>query len=88
MAFKLKDRGGTNNWINHVLEIFALFMLTGVFSTLLIPETKQLSLEVLSNENQEHFVKVSPDTPVFAIKDGAGPEIVPVGQVQQSETEA
>lgn len=38
------------------LEIFALFMLTGVFSTLLIPETKLKSLEELSNENQEGFV--------------------------------
>jgi len=57
MAFKLKDRGGTNNWINHVLEIFALFMLTGIFSTLLLPETMGLTLEELSNESQEGFVK-------------------------------
>ncbi|EKM78132.1 hypothetical protein AGABI1DRAFT_76554 [Agaricus bisporus var. burnettii JB137-S8] len=53
---RLKDRGGPNMWIKHILEIFALFMLTGVFSTLLIPETKQKSLEELSNENQEGFV--------------------------------
>jgi hypothetical protein len=26
MAFQLKDIGGKNNWINHILEIFALFM--------------------------------------------------------------
>jgi PHS family inorganic phosphate transporter-like MFS transporter len=31
-------------------------MLTGIFSTLLIPETKGKSLEELSNENQEGFV--------------------------------
>lgn len=31
-------------------------MLTGIFSTLLLPETKGLSLEELSNENQETFV--------------------------------
>lgn len=31
-------------------------MLTGIFSTLLLPETKQRSLEELSNENQEGFV--------------------------------
>lgn len=42
------------------LEIFALFMVTGVFSTLLIPETKQRSLEELSNENQEGFVSGTP----------------------------
>jgi MFS transporter, PHS family, inorganic phosphate transporter len=38
------------------LEIFALFMLTGIFSTLLLPETKNKSLEELSNEDQENFV--------------------------------
>jgi MFS transporter, PHS family, inorganic phosphate transporter len=39
------------------LEIFALFMLTGIFSTLLLPETKQRTLEELSNEDQEGFIK-------------------------------
>jgi PHS family inorganic phosphate transporter-like MFS transporter len=32
-------------------------MLTGIFSTLLIPETKGRSLEELSNEDQEGFVQ-------------------------------
>ncbi|KAG5340897.1 Inorganic phosphate transporter PHO84 [Termitomyces sp. T112] len=49
--------GGTNHFIKHILEIFALFMLTGIFSTLLIPETKGLSLEELSNEKQEGFIR-------------------------------
>ena len=31
-------------------------MLTGVFSTLLIPETKGRSLEDLSNEDQDGFI--------------------------------
>jgi PHS family inorganic phosphate transporter-like MFS transporter len=39
------------------MEIFALFMLTGVFSTLLIPETKQRSLEDISNEEQEGYIQ-------------------------------
>jgi MFS transporter, PHS family, inorganic phosphate transporter len=39
------------------LEIFALFMLTGIFSTFLIPETKGKSLEELSNEDQSDFVQ-------------------------------
>jgi PHS family inorganic phosphate transporter-like MFS transporter len=39
------------------LEIFALFMLTGIFSTLLLPETKGKSLEELSNEDQDGFVQ-------------------------------
>ncbi len=42
---------------SHSLEIFAFFMLTGVFSTLLIPETAQKSLEVLSNESQDEFIQ-------------------------------
>ena len=57
MAFQLKDIGGKNQFVEHLLvrrnlfssstqltrpsaqEIFALFMFTGIFSTLLIPET-------------------------------------------------
>jgi MFS transporter, PHS family, inorganic phosphate transporter len=39
------------------LEIFAFFMLTGIFSTLLLPETKQKTLEELSNEPQDGFVE-------------------------------
>ncbi len=31
-------------------------MLTGIFSTLLLPETKGKSLEELSNEDQDHFI--------------------------------
>ncbi|KAF8905025.1 phosphate transporter [Gymnopilus junonius] len=54
---QLKDIGGSNHFVKHILEIFAFFMLTGIFSTLLLPETKQQSLEELSNENQQGFVK-------------------------------
>lgn len=32
-------------------------MLTGIFSTLLLPETKQRTLEDLSNEDQEGFIE-------------------------------
>jgi PHS family inorganic phosphate transporter-like MFS transporter len=39
------------------MEIFALFMLTGIFSTLLIPETRQRTLEDISNEEQEGYIK-------------------------------
>ena len=44
----LKDRGGSNKWLNHVMEIFALFMICGLGTTLLIPETKRQSLEYLA----------------------------------------
>jgi PHS family inorganic phosphate transporter-like MFS transporter len=54
---RLKDIGGTNAFVKHILEIFALFMLTGVASTLLLPETKLKTLEELSNEDQDGFVR-------------------------------
>ncbi|GJJ08287.1 hypothetical protein Clacol_002497 [Clathrus columnatus] len=54
---RLKDRGGPNVFIKHILEIFALFMLTGIFSTCLIPETKGRTLEDLSNEDQDNFIE-------------------------------
>lgn len=43
--------------IQLLLEMFAFFMLTGVISTTLLPDTKGRTLEDLSNENQEGFVK-------------------------------
>ncbi|KAG0172360.1 hypothetical protein DFQ28_003871 [Apophysomyces sp. BC1034] len=46
----LKDVGGYNSWINHLLQIFAAFMMSGIFSSLLIPETKGKTLEELSGE--------------------------------------
>lgn len=44
----LRNKNGTNKWLNHVMEIFALFMLCGIFTTLLIPETKRRTLEELA----------------------------------------
>ncbi|KAJ6537832.1 phosphate transporter [Mycena capillaripes] len=49
--------GGTNKFIPHIMEILAFFMLTGIFSTLLLPETKGFTLEELSNEKQEGFLR-------------------------------
>lgn len=46
----LATRGG-QNWMDHVLEIYALFMLLGVGTTLCIPETKRKTLEELSGED-------------------------------------
>lgn len=37
-------------FLPHIMEIFALFMLCGCFTTILIPETKRKTLEVLSGE--------------------------------------
>lgn len=74
---RLKDIGGPSQFIKHILEIFALFMLTGIFSTLLIEETKGRSLEELSNENQEGF-----------ITGGAGPLELHDGVVVDPRTQA
>jgi PHS family inorganic phosphate transporter-like MFS transporter len=38
-------------FLPHIMEIFALFMLCGCFTTLLIPETKRKTLEELSGED-------------------------------------
>jgi len=54
---RLVDIGGKNKFVQHILEIFAFFMLTGIFSTMLLPETKGKSLEELSNEDQDGFVQ-------------------------------
>jgi len=56
---QLLNVGGPNKFLKHLLEILAFFMLTGIFSTLLLPETKGKSLEVLSNEDQDEFVSAT-----------------------------
>ncbi|EMD33996.1 hypothetical protein CERSUDRAFT_159380 [Gelatoporia subvermispora B] len=57
IAFQwLKDIGGENMWIGHIMQIFGALMITAIFSTLLIPETKQKTLEDLSNEEQDEFL--------------------------------
>jgi MFS transporter, PHS family, inorganic phosphate transporter len=47
-------RGATgaaaNPWQDNVMKIYAFFMLLGIFLTLLIPETKRLTLEHLAGE--------------------------------------
>ncbi|TFK88826.1 phosphate transporter [Polyporus arcularius HHB13444] len=63
---KLVNIGGTNAFVKHLLEIFAFFMLTGIFSTLLIKETKLQSLEELSNENQDGFIAGQYPSFIFA----------------------
>ncbi|KAB8260305.1 phosphate permease [Aspergillus pseudonomiae] len=47
-----KDSSDTP-WLNHVMQIFALFMLCGCFTSLLIPETKRKTLELMSGEELE-----------------------------------
>lgn len=70
----LRTRGATKDndspWLNHVLEIYALFMLLGVFSTLLIKETKRKTLEELTEEDDEYVSHVS------AAQNGSGAGIL------------
>ncbi|KAH6606114.1 inorganic phosphate transporter pho84 [Trichoderma cornu-damae] len=51
----LRTHGATKTnaapWMNHVLEIYALFMLLGCFTTIFIPETARKTLEELSGED-------------------------------------
>lgn len=44
------DPANQNCWLNHVMEIFALFMFVGIFTTLLIPETRRMTLEQISEK--------------------------------------
>ncbi|KAJ1724597.1 hypothetical protein LPJ61_005721 [Coemansia biformis] len=52
---QLKDIGGKNKFIDHLLEIFALFMLIGFFVTFWIPESKGKSLEEICDESEEYY---------------------------------
>lgn len=57
-----KKDGSDSPWLNHVMQIFALFMLCGVFTTLLIPETKRKTLEELSGEDYYNNPSVEMNT--------------------------
>jgi len=50
----LRIRGQTKTdaspWLKHVMQIFAVFMFAGIFTSLLIPETKRKTLEELCGE--------------------------------------
>jgi len=49
-AVKGAKGAAASPWLNHVMEIYALFMLLGVGTTLLIPETARKTLEELAGE--------------------------------------
>ncbi|KAJ5301521.1 hypothetical protein N7508_006384 [Penicillium antarcticum] len=52
-------------WLNHVMQIFSLFMLCGFATSWLIPETKRQTLEVLSGEPKSS----APVSPYVLAKD-------------------
>lgn len=45
-----KPGSGDSPWLNHVMQIYSAFMFAGIFTTLLIPETKRKTLEQLAGE--------------------------------------
>ncbi|KAJ2732434.1 hypothetical protein IW152_003829 [Coemansia sp. BCRC 34962] len=53
--FQLKDIGGKDEWINRLLQIFALFMLLGFLVTFWIPESKGKTLEEICDEREEFY---------------------------------
>ncbi|CAG8575685.1 24727_t:CDS:2 [Cetraspora pellucida] len=59
----LKDIGGPNMFVDRMMIIYAFFMFIGIWTTLLIPETMNQSLEELSNEDQIGFVKPRKNSP-------------------------
>jgi len=51
-------------WQNNVMKIYAFFMLLGCFFTLLIPETKRITLEQLAGEKEDTASGITDDTVV------------------------
>jgi MFS transporter, PHS family, inorganic phosphate transporter len=45
-----------NPWLNHVMQIFALFMFCGILTSLFVPESKRKTLEELSGEKEDEEV--------------------------------
>ncbi|KAH9954295.1 major facilitator superfamily domain-containing protein [Russula dissimulans] len=67
---RLRNIHGTNQWLNHIFELFSFFMLTGFLATFLIIETKGRTLEDLSNEDQDGFIQgmlISPSCAVHLV---------------------
>ncbi|QRV82161.1 Sugar (and other) transporter [Ceratobasidium sp. AG-Ba] len=74
VGFALLRKSGesseSGHFIQRVLEIFAVFMLTGFFATFLVEETNGRTLEELSNEPQEAFISNDPG-PLEVLNSGA-----------------
>ncbi|RDW74175.1 inorganic phosphate transporter 1-6 cotransporter [Coleophoma crateriformis] len=45
-----KGDKNSSPWLNHVMQIYSAFMFAGIFTSLLIPETKRKTLEELAGE--------------------------------------
>lgn len=72
--------GNPNPWMDHVLEIYALFMLLGVGTTFLIPETKRKTLEELCGEDDYATTHGGEGVDVGRGADGEGERVVDSGE--------
>ncbi|RKP39013.1 phosphate transporter [Dimargaris cristalligena] len=54
---QLKDIGGKNAFVPHIIKILSAFMLVGLVFTFLLPETKGRTLEEITGENEESEVQ-------------------------------
>ncbi|KAK9234484.1 major facilitator superfamily domain-containing protein [Lipomyces kononenkoae] len=81
----LRTRGcpGGNCWLNHVMEIFAVFMLTGFFVSFLVPETKRQTLEEICERvhDEANLSKASSPGSPGSTESTAGREKVVVAEV-------
>lgn len=76
----LRTRGakkaGESPWLNHVMQIFSAFMFAGIFTSLLIPETKRRTLEDLANDWDMGGESITGAPVESKAADGASDEIV------------
>lgn len=56
-----------NCWLPHVMEIFALFMLIGIGTTLLIPETSRMTLEEICEKYHDEVDTTKIGTDRYAV---------------------
>lgn len=84
----LVHRGATKEndspWLKHVMQIFALFMFCGIFTSLLIPETKRKTLEELSGEMSVPVHQVARDAEWGAEDDKRTVTTEPLGVEEQT----
>ncbi|TRX97611.1 hypothetical protein FHL15_001366 [Xylaria flabelliformis] len=57
-TLRYRDNG---TWLDHVLQIYALFMLLGIGTTCFVPETKRKTLEELCGEDQPMPAAITED---------------------------
>ncbi|CDF91144.1 ZYBA0S10-00694g1_1 [Zygosaccharomyces bailii CLIB 213] len=50
-----RDGKAKNCWLPHVMEIFALFMLVGLIISVLVPETKRMTLEEVTEKYHDEI---------------------------------